>query len=214
MSVPPSARLTSAVCALTPGAASFHRGGCVDPVQHDPRQERVVVGEVAGQRLDQNLTPGLQVRGGQLGQHLRMTGAADQRLEHPAPGDTEEVGHHRRELDPAVVQQVLQPPGLVGAFAHHIGAISRQVAQLPNRRRRHEADQTVFDQLGVPLGVLHVGLAARGGLHVAGVDRPSVHQEGRTRCGQGVAWRPSRPRQSRHRESAHPGPVNLPFGRY
>ena len=49
--------------------------------------------------------------------------------------------------------------------------MTHQLAQVADRGRRHEAagDQAVADQLGDPLGVLHVGLAAGHVLDVVGV---------------------------------------------
>jgi hypothetical protein len=66
----------------------------------------------------------------------------------------------------------LQEPVAFGRLAfHQLAAVAQQLAQLPQRPGRHEAlgDQPVPDQIGDPLGILHVGLAPR---HIA--DVPGV----------------------------------------
>ena len=57
-----------------------------------------------------------------------------------------------------------------GTVADQARPLPGQVAQLADRRRRDEAgpQQAVLEQLGDPLGVLDVGLAARDLLDVAG----------------------------------------------
>src|SRR5664279_6644435 len=57
-------------------------------------------------------------------------------------------------------------------------AVTGQLTQLPDRRRRHEAgpDQPVFDQLRDPPGVRHVALAARDVTHVLSVEQPAFHR--------------------------------------
>jgi hypothetical protein len=114
------------------------RGELVDALQTQPAQKRVVVTEVAGQRLHQlwdlRAHPGL----GHLGEHLRVAFAVDQRGQHRPPGDPEDVGGHRRQLDPGVFEFLLQPLRLSAAFGQQCAPVAGQVSQLPDRLRRHE----------------------------------------------------------------------------
>ena len=77
------------------------------------------------------------------------------------------------QLDVGVLQHLLDPVGHRGPLADQLGPLPRQVAQLADRRRRDEAgrEQAVLEQLGDPLGVLDVGLAAGDLLDVLGVDQ-------------------------------------------
>ena len=69
----------------------------------------------------------------------------------------------RRALHPCcrVLPAAVQPLRRPGAFLDLGLAEAGQFAQLQNRRRRHETgpDQAVFDQLGDPRRIRHVGLA-------------------------------------------------------
>jgi hypothetical protein len=52
-----------------------------------------------------------------------------------------------------------------------LAAVSQQIAQVPERPRRHEAfgDEAVTDQIGDPLGILDVGPAAGHVTDVTGI---------------------------------------------
>jgi len=66
-------------------------GDGIDPAGHLPYQERVVAGEVAGERLLQHgdlLAHGVP---GQLRHHLRVAFPRDQRGQHVPPRDPEDV---------------------------------------------------------------------------------------------------------------------------
>src|SRR6266508_1602178 len=67
-------------------------------------------------------------------------------------------------LMPASSSTLCRALHLTAAFLDERLAIASQVAQLADRRRRHEArsHQTVLDELGDPLGVLDVGPAPLG----------------------------------------------------
>jgi hypothetical protein len=114
------------------------RGELVDALQMQPAQERVVITEVAGQRLNQLRDLRAHPRLGHLGQHLRVAFAVDQRRQHRPPGDPKDVGGHRRQLDPGVFELLLQPLRLAGAFGGQGGPVAGQIPQLPDRLRRHE----------------------------------------------------------------------------
>ena len=102
---------------LDPGGELLDRGGVlVDQVQVHPGQERVVLAEPAGQRLGQRGDLRPQPPLGQIGQHGRVAFPGDQRLEHRPPRHAEDVGGDRGQLDPGVLEQLLQPlrpPGRV-----------------------------------------------------------------------------------------------------
>ena len=78
---------------------------------------------------------------------------------------------------------LLDPVGHRRPVGDQLGPLPRQVAQLADRRGRHEAgrEQAVLQQLGDPLGVLDVGLAARDLLDVVGVDQDQLEAASR-RC--------------------------------
>ena len=80
------------------------------------------------------------------------------------------------QLAPGVLQHLVQPLGLTAALLDLRLAVAGQLAQLPDRPRRHEAgaDQPVLDQLGDPGRIGHVGLAAGRVLEVLGVHQPAL----------------------------------------
>ena len=68
------------------------------------------------------------------------------------------------------VSRSFREPVAFGRLAlHQLAAVAQQLAHLPQRLGRHETfgDQPVPDQIGDPLGILHVGLAPR---HIADVS--------------------------------------------
>ena len=89
-------------------------------------------------------------------------GARDQRIEHLARRHAEHPRRDRGQLDPGVLQRLLDALDLAGAFLDLGFAVTDEVAQFALRARRHEAraDQAVLDELAAPLGVLDVALAA------------------------------------------------------
>ena len=145
----------------------------VDQVQMDLRQERVVLVEPPVQRLGQlgDLVP--QPTLGQIGQHDGVVVAGDQRVEHQPTGHPEDVGGNGRQLDPGVLQQLLQPLGLPGTLTGDRGPRPGQVPQLADRLGRHERGlhQAVRAELREPGRVRDIGLTARDRLHVPGIDQ-------------------------------------------
>jgi hypothetical protein len=137
----------------------------------------MVGAEPADQGLLEQGDLGAQATLGQLGQHLGVADAGDQGLQHRPAGDTQDVGGHTRQLDAGVLQQLLQPLGLAGAFLDHGLAVAGEVAQLPDRAGRHEAgaDQAVLDQLADPGRIRHISLAAGDVAEVPGVEQPARH---------------------------------------
>ncbi len=156
---------------LDPGGELVDRRGVlVDQVQVHPGQERVVVGEPAGQRLGQRRDLGAQPALGQVGQRGGVAFPGDQRLEHRPARDPDDVGGHRGQLDAGVLEQLLQPLDLPAAFPGDRGPGPGQVPQLPDRLGRHERapHQPVRAELGQPGRVGDIGLAARAGSSRAG----------------------------------------------
>jgi hypothetical protein len=51
---------------------------------------------------------GAKAAPGQLRQHLRVGGPANQRIEHRPSGGTKHAGGHRRELYPGILEHLLQ----------------------------------------------------------------------------------------------------------
>jgi hypothetical protein len=74
------------------------------------------------------------------------------------------------EFEVGGLQQLVQPVAFGGLVLHQLAAVAQQLAQIALRLRRHEAfgDQAMADQIGDPLCILHIGLAAG---HVADVQR-------------------------------------------
>ena len=132
--------------------------------------------EVSGERLAQrgDLLAHLPAR--ELGEHVRVGLAGDQRVEHVAPGLAHDVRRDGVELDAGVFERLVQPVDLARAFLDLRLAIAREVAQLADRLGRHEVglQQPGFGELAQPRRVGDVGLAARDLLDVPRVDQHAV----------------------------------------
>jgi len=113
--------------------------GLVDPGEHLGQQERVVVAEPTGERLLQVGDLAAHPAPGELGEHLGVALPGDQRGQHVAAGDPEDVGDHDAELDLGVLEQLLDPVLLRGPRRDLVGPVPGQVAQHPDRWRWHEA---------------------------------------------------------------------------
>ena len=152
------------------GDGRFEVGGVV---QAQPDQQGVVVAEPAAQRFAQLGDLLAQHPLGQLGEHVGVAFTGDQRRQHRPARHPQHVRGDRVQLDPGVLEGLLDPLALGGVGLDQPFAVAGQVPQLADRRGRHEAaaQQAVLEQLGQPLGVSHVGLAARQDLDVAGVDQ-------------------------------------------
>ncbi len=139
-------------------------------------EQGVVFPEPAGQRLGQLWQLGTHSGFGHVGQDRRVTFTVDQRGEHGPAGDAHDVGGHRRQFDSGVFQEFLHALGLAAAFGGEYRAGPGQIAEFPDRLRRHERgpDQAVRPEVGEPLRVGDIGFAAGHVLGVAGVDEHHV----------------------------------------
>ena len=113
---------------------------------------------------------------GQVGEHFGVGRARDERVEHQAARDAEDVRGDAIELDVGVLQRLVQPIGLALALGDLRLAIAGQQPQRPDRLGRHEAalQQPGLGKLAQPRRVAHVGLAARDLLDVPGVDEQQL----------------------------------------
>ena len=112
---------------------------------------------------------------GQAGQRLGV-GHPAVSVEHGLARLAQDLGHHRRQLDVRPLQHLLQPIDLPRSLPHQRRPLPRQLAQLPLLPVRDEApaEQAVPQQVGDPLAVLDVGLAARDRLDVPGVGQQQL----------------------------------------
>ena len=120
------------------------------------------------------------------------------------PGLAEDVGGDAVELDPGVLEHLVQPVGLALALRDLRLAVAGQVPQRPDRLGRHEArpQQARLGQLAQPRGVGHVGLAARDLLDMTRVDQHAARTRPRGS---------PRPASSRHRSPpSRPGSRRAP----
>ena len=106
----------------------------VGPGQHLGQQERVVIGEVAGERLLQRGDLAAHHTPRQLRQRFRIALPADQRGQHLAARDAEDVRDNHAQLDARILQQLLHPLLLRGPRRHQVGAVAGDIAQLPDLR--------------------------------------------------------------------------------
>jgi hypothetical protein len=145
----------------------------VHVVQVHASQQRMVPIETADEGLAQVADLGPHPGHGHLREDLRVAFTIDERLDHPPARLALDVGGDRVELDPSVLQQLLEPLGLPTPLGDGPGPIPGQVPQPADVSGRHEAapQQTALEQLAQPGRVTGVGLAARQVLHV-----PSIRQ--------------------------------------
>jgi hypothetical protein len=123
---------------------------------------------------------------GQLGQHLGIALAGDEGLDHGPPRGGQDFGGHRGQLDPGVLEQLLQPLQLRAAHVDLGLAVAGQLPQLTDLGRGHKAGphHAVSSHIGQPLGIREVGLAARHPLDRTSVAQPHVETvfQGVVRC--------------------------------
>jgi hypothetical protein len=141
-------------------------------------QESMMGGEFAGQRFGQLGDLGPQAVTGEISHRGRVGVAGDEGFEHQPPGHPDEVGGHRRQLDPRVFEHLFQPLDFSAPFPGYRGAGAGQIPQLPDRCRRDERSthQTVGAQLRQPGRIVDVGLAAWPVAGVTRVDQHHVHR--------------------------------------
>ena len=154
-----------------------HLGMPVDQFQVHAGQESMMGGESAGKRFGQLRNFGSQAIAGQISHRGRVGVAGDEGFEHQPPGYSDDIGGHRRQLDPGVFQHLFQPLDFSAPFSGDRGAGAGQIPQLPDRRRRDERSthQTVGAQLRQPGRIIDIGLAARQVLHMPGIDQHHLH---------------------------------------
>ena len=75
---------------------------------------------------------GPQPAPGQLGKYLRGAAASDEGVEHVAAGLAQDVRRHAGQLDPGVLEHLVEALGLPGPFLHAGAPIAGEVAQLPD----------------------------------------------------------------------------------
>ena len=154
--------------------APIFGGQRIDLTQQQPRQLSVVVIEATVQRGDQVRALGFHPPAGQIGQSAWVALTGDQGLDHVARRQCVQFRGHRRHLDRRVLEQLLQPLPVAGAFPDQILAQPGVVTQHPDRRRRDETrpQQALFGQLGQPDCVEFVGFGSAGHvLHIPGINQ-------------------------------------------
>ncbi len=137
----------------------------------DPQGMHLVKAALKGLAQRGELDP--QAALGEVGQNLRVGGAVDQRVEHRATGDPENVRGDAVQLDPGVLQRLMQTVGLPLALLDLGLAIPGEVPQRTDRLRRHEArsQQPSLRELAQPFGVLNIGLSTQNLLYVSSIDQ-------------------------------------------
>lgn len=87
---------------------------------------------------------------GEFGEHGGVAFPVDEGAEHRSAGDAGDLGCDRRQFQPGVLQQLLQPLDLTGPFSGEGCTGSGQISQLTNwlwwNERR--TDQPVCSELG------------------------------------------------------------------
>ncbi len=107
---------------VDPGAEALDdRRELVDVVEVHAQHQGVVVLEVADHGLAQLGDLGAHPDQGHLGQHLGVSLAGDQRLQHPPARLAQHVGGHRVEVDAGVLQQRLDALGIPHPFLGQLG---------------------------------------------------------------------------------------------
>jgi hypothetical protein len=136
-----------------------------------------VVVEVPGEGLGQVGDLAAQLGTREVGHHRRVPFPGDQGRHHRPGGDPGDVGRDRGDLDRGVLEQLLQPVRVPGPVALQLHPVAGQVPQPADRGLGDErgGDQAVLQELGDPLRVADIGLAARDGLDVRGVEQPRRH---------------------------------------
>jgi hypothetical protein len=136
----------------------------------------MVGAEPAGQGRPQRWQLAPKPALGQCGQDLRVVGAGHQGFQHRPAGDPDDVGGHAGELGsrrPARPCPAAGPPGCV-LGSGSCGSGSAPAAPGSGGAARSWADQAVFDQLGDPGRVGHIGLAAGHVTQVGRVQQPAL----------------------------------------
>jgi hypothetical protein len=160
-----------------PGQLLEQPGELVDQTQVLAAQERMMIAEAPFERVEQLGYPGTQAPLGPACKHDRITFPRDQRFQDRPAGRAEQVGQNAGDLDLGVLQRLLQALGLPGPLAQQRGAVPGQIAQLPDRLRRHERcfHQTAFGQLAQPDRIQNIRLTPGQALDMRGIDQDRLH---------------------------------------
>src|SRR5205823_7794198 len=136
-------------------------------------EQRVVGTEAAEERLPQLRQLLAQRALGEVRQYGGIPGPGDERPEHRAARDPEDVGRDRGQLDARVLEHLVEALRLARALLDLRRAVAREIAQLANRLGRDERwpHHPVLDELAEPGGIRHVGLPPRQLARVAGVHQ-------------------------------------------
>ena len=111
----------------------------IDAGQHGAQQERVMAGEVAGERFFQHGDLPSHGVPGEAGQDLGVAFAGDQGGHHVPARNREDVGGDGAQLDLGILEQLPGPLLLRGARGHQVGAVAGQVPESADLRWRDEA---------------------------------------------------------------------------
>ena len=146
----------------------------VDAVLVQAAQQRVMIGEPAGQRHRQvgQLPGGPHPADRQVRQHGAAAFPVDQRLDHRRGRHPGYLRDNRAELDAGRFQRLSQPLDLRGAGLDRLHPVPGQVPHLLQLRGRdvRAAQQPALEQLRQPGAVFRVGLVAAQRLGVRRVD--------------------------------------------
>jgi len=121
----------------------------LDVAQEVVEQEAVMSGDTAGGRLRERPALPPQAPLGEL-RHLRgRLIPGNERLDHGARRDPEDLGGDTAELDVRRLQDLLEAVGLLRAVLDQPPTVAHDIAELPLRGRGHEAaaQQPEFQQL-------------------------------------------------------------------
>ena len=218
MSTPISAISTSAVRCLTPGSSSAastgrRKGGSaprsrpragrslrqeVDVREDLPDDQRVLVLEATDQRFSQRGNLLAQLTAGEVGEHVGSVVPETSASSIVRPDVAEDVGGNAVELDPGVLQDLVQPGGLPlsdpGSASCDTGSGSAACGSA--WAAQSWPQQPGLQQLTEPLRVLDIGLATGDLLHVPGVDEHQLEHGPRAPpipASSTRRWPPSRP---------------------
>ena len=93
-----------------------------------------------------------------------------------APAHPQQVADHTGDLDVGVLQRLLKAQAMLRDLPDELLPGAREVTDLLNRGRRHEAaaDQAMGHQIRQPHRIVHVALAPRNRAHVRGVGEEEI----------------------------------------
>ena len=135
-------------------------------------QQRVQIVEAALQGFPKRGDLLTQAPLREIGEHLGISRAGHERVEHRPAGLAQQVRRDAVQLDVGVLQRLVQPLRLALALSDLRLAIPGELPQVADRLWRHEVglQQPRLGKLTQPRRVAHVGLAARDLLDVTGID--------------------------------------------